>query len=90
MKLRTSRNQAPDAGHVVTGPSATALDVELPSDVSKRICIYECNKDSSVVGTGCDSIDALSAALEKEVERDKWLASARVAAILGSCSLSQV
>jgi hypothetical protein len=79
----------PDAGPVVAGPSVAALDVELPSDVSKRICSFEYHKDSFVVGTGPRaSIDVLSADLDTEAKRVKWVANARVAAILGSCSLS--
>ena len=65
------------------------LNVELPSDVSKRICSFEYHKDSFVVGSGPrNSIDVLSADLDTEVKRVNWLADARVAAILGSCSLS--
>ena len=41
------------------------------------------------MGTGPrESIDVLSADLDTEVKRVKWLANARVAAILGSCELS--
>ena len=35
-----------------------------------------------------DSVDVLSADLDTEAKRVKWLANARVAAILGGCSLS--
>ena len=86
LSLKSIRKRAPGAEHVVAGPSDTALEVEFPSDVSKRICLFQKNKDSFVVGTGPrESIDVLSADLDTEVKRVQWLANARVAAILGSC-----
>ena len=89
LELKASRKRAPGAGPVVAGDSAIALEVELPLDVSKRIRSFESHKDSFVVGSGPRSfIDVLSADLDTEVKREKWLANARVAAILGSCSLS--
>lgn len=44
LKLRNSRERLPDAGNAVESPSSTVLDIEVPSDISKRIRIFESNK----------------------------------------------
>ena len=62
LKLRNSRERSPDAGNAVESPSSMVLDIEVPSDISKRIHISRVTK--------------------------QWRASARLIAILGSCSLT--
>ena len=89
LQLRTNRKRAPDVRVDSVNPPPQGLDVELPSDITKRIRSFENTKSSFVVGTGPrGSVDALSAALDTRVKRENWCAQARIAAILGSCSLS--
>jgi hypothetical protein len=75
LQLRTNRKRAPDVRVDSVNPPPQGLDVELPSDITKRIRSFENTKSSFVVGTGPrGSVDALSAALDTRVKRENWCA----------------